>query len=43
MINQPNQMRHSIIEMVVSFILGSFIVTLPIMTLLLIKHSPVGY
>jgi hypothetical protein len=43
MIDQPDQTRHPIIEMVVSFILSSVIVTLPILTLLLIEHSPVGY
>ena len=43
MINQPDQTRHPTIEMVVSFILCSLIVTLPILTLLLIEHHPVGY
>jgi hypothetical protein len=37
MINQPDQMRgHLISDMVVSFILSSLIVTLPILALLLI-------
>jgi uncharacterized membrane protein len=43
MLDQPDQTRHPIIEMVVSFILASVIVTFPILTLLLIEHSPVGY
>ena len=43
MINQPDQMRHPITEMVVSFILVSFIVSLPFLTLLLIEHRPWGY
>ena len=41
MINHPDQTRHPIIDMVLSFILSSLIVTLPILTLLLIK-SPLG-
>ena len=45
MINQPDKTRHEIpiTDMVVSFILCSLIVTLPILTLLLIKYPPVGY
>jgi hypothetical protein len=42
MTNQPDQMHgHLIIEMVVSFILSSLIVTLPFLALLLIKY-PLG-
>jgi hypothetical protein len=43
MIIQPYQPRHPIIEMVVSFILVSLIVSLPFLTLLLIEHGPWGY
>jgi hypothetical protein len=41
MIIHPNQTRHPTIDIMVSFILVSLIVTLPILTLLLIK-SPLG-